>query len=181
MDLSPLRKWEVLGPDAEALVQRAVTRDIRRLAVGQVVYTAVCNETGGMIDDATVFRLGDDNFRFVGGDEYDGVWLRELAERLGLKVWVKPSTDQLHNVAVQGPESREIMTQFVWTPPTQPSIDGAEVVPLPGRAHRRLRRHPDRGVAHRLHGRARLRGLLPPRRRPGGVGRDLGGGRSRTG
>ena len=85
MDLSPLRKWEVLGPDAEALVQHAVTRDIRRLAVGQVVYTAVCNETGGMIDDATVFRLGQDNFRFIGGDEYDGVWLRELAERLGLQ------------------------------------------------------------------------------------------------
>jgi aminomethyltransferase len=123
MDLSPLRKWEVLGPDAEALVQHAVTRDIRRLAVGQVVYTAVCNETGGMIDDATVFRLGQDNFRFVGGDEYDGIWLRELAERLGLKVWVKPSTDELHNLAVQGPESREIMKQFVWTPPTQPSVD----------------------------------------------------------
>jgi aminomethyltransferase len=123
MDLSPLRKWEVLGPDAEALVQHAVTRDIRRLAVGQVVYTAVCNETGGMIDDATVFRLGQDNFRFIGGDEYDGIWLRELAERLGLKAWVKPTTDQLHNVAVQGPASREIMKQLVWTPPTQPPLE----------------------------------------------------------
>ena len=58
MDLSPLRKWEVLGPDAEALIQATITRDARRLAVGQVVYTAVCNETGGMIDDATVFRHG---------------------------------------------------------------------------------------------------------------------------
>jgi aminomethyltransferase len=123
MDLSPLRKWEVLGPDAETLVQHAVTRDIRRLAVGQVVYTAVCNETGGMIDDATVFRLGDDNFRFIGGDEYDGVWLKELGERLGLKAFVKPSTDQLHNVAVQGPHSREIMKELIWTPPTQPPLD----------------------------------------------------------
>ena len=61
-----------------------------------------------MIDDATVFRLGQDNFRFVGGDDYDGVWLKEQAERRGLKVWVKPSTDQLHNVAVQGPASRDI-------------------------------------------------------------------------
>ena len=123
MDLSPLRKWEVLGPDAEALMQHAVTRDIRRLAVGKVVYTAVCNETGGMIDDATVFRLGDDNFRFVGGDDYDGVWLKELAERKGLKVNVKPSTDQLHNLAVQGPASREILKQIVWTPPTQTPLD----------------------------------------------------------
>ena len=123
MDLSPLRKWEVLGPDAETLIQWAITRDARRLAVGHVVYTAVCNETGGMIDDATVFRLGDDNFRFIGGDEYTGVWLKELAERLGLHVFVKPSTDQLHNLAVQGPESRELMKQLVWTPPTQPGLD----------------------------------------------------------
>ena len=123
MDLSPLRKWEVLGPDAEALIQMAITRDARRLAVGQVVYTAVCNETGGMIDDATVFRLGDNNFRFIGGDPYTGVWLKELAERLDLKVWVKPSTDQLHNVAVQGPESREIMKKLIWNPPTQPGLE----------------------------------------------------------
>ncbi len=122
MDLSPLRKWEVLGPDAETLIQRTITRNARKLAVGQVVYTAICNETGGMIDDATVFRLGNDNFRFVGGDEYDGVWLRTVADQLGLKVWIKPSTDQLHNIAVQGPLSREALAEFVWTPPTQPSL-----------------------------------------------------------
>jgi aminomethyltransferase len=123
MDLSPLRKWEILGPDAELLVQRTVTRNIRRLAVGQVVYTALCNETGGMIDDATVFRLGDDNFRFVGGDAYDGVWLKEQAERMGLRAFVKPSTDQLHNLAVQGPLSRDVLTGLVWTPPTQPGLE----------------------------------------------------------
>jgi aminomethyltransferase len=119
MDLSPLRKWEILGPDAESLVQWVITRDARKLGVGQVTYTAVCNETGGMIDDSTVFRLGQDNFRFVGGDEYDGVWLREQAEKRDLKVWIKPSTDQLHNIAVQGPASRDILRELVWTPPTQ--------------------------------------------------------------
>jgi aminomethyltransferase len=98
------------------------TRDVRKLAVGQVVYTALCNETGGMIDDATVFRLGQDNFRFIGGDEYDGVWLREVAERDGLRAWVKPSTDQLHNLALQGPASRDALAEIVWTPPTQPSL-----------------------------------------------------------
>jgi aminomethyltransferase len=122
MDLSPLRKWEVLGPDAELLMQRTVTRDIRKLGVGQVVYTALCNETAGMIDDATVFRLGDNNFRFVGGDEYDGVWLKEIADRDGLHALVKPSTDELHNVAFQGPESRAALAEIVWTPPTQPSL-----------------------------------------------------------
>jgi aminomethyltransferase len=123
MDLSPLRKFEVVGPDAEALLQAAVTRNIRKLATGQVVYTAVCNETGGMLDDATVFRLGPDTFRFVGGDEYDGTWLRQLAGRLGLdQVWIKHSTDQLHNIAVQGPKSRDLLRELVWTPATQPEF-----------------------------------------------------------
>jgi len=123
MDLSPLRKFEVVGPDAEALLQAAVTRNIRKLADGQVVYTAVCNETGGMLDDATVFRLGADRFRFVGGDEHDGVWLRQLAGRLGLdQVWVKHSTDHLHNLAVQGPRSRDLLRELIWTPPTQPAF-----------------------------------------------------------
>jgi glycine cleavage system T protein (aminomethyltransferase) len=121
MDLSPLRKFEVLGPDAEALLQATVTRNIRKLSHGQVVYSAMCNETGGMIDDCTIFRLGDTNFRFVGGDEYDGVWLREQAQRLGLdRAWVKQSTDQLHNIAVQGPASRNLLSSIIWTPPTQP-------------------------------------------------------------
>ena len=119
MDLSPLRKFEILGPDAEALMQATMTRDIRRLADGQVVYTAMCNETGGMLDDGTVFRIAPDNFRFVGGAEYDGVWLREQAERLGLRVWVKESTDDLHNIGIQGPASREILAALVWTPPAQ--------------------------------------------------------------
>ena len=123
MDLSPLRKFEVTGPDAEELLQATMTRNIRRLAVGQVVYTAMCNETGGMIDDGTVFRLGQNNLRFVGADDYDGVWLREQARRLGLRVWVKRSTDQLHNLSVQGPKSRDLLKQIVWTPPAQPGFE----------------------------------------------------------
>jgi len=121
-DLSPLRKWEILGPDAETLMQRTITRNARKLSVGQVVYTALCNETGGMIDDATVYRLGENNFRFVGGDEYDGIWLREVADREHLNVLVKPSTDELHNIAVQGPASREALSKIVWTAPTQTGL-----------------------------------------------------------
>jgi len=122
-DLSPLRKFEVLGPDAEALLQWTMTRDIRRLAVGQVVYTAMCHETGGMIDDGTLLRLGSDNFRWIGGVDYGGIWLREQAEKRGLRVWVKSSTEQLHNVAVQGPKSGGILAQVVWTPAAQPSME----------------------------------------------------------
>ncbi|MGI5350340.1 DUF1989 domain-containing protein [Streptomyces sp. CA-250714] len=123
MDLSALRKFEVVGPDAEALLQASVTRNMRKLAQGKVVYTAVCSETGGMIDDGTVFRLGCDNFRFVVGDEYTGTWLRNKATELGLdRVRVKNSTDQLHNIAVQGPKSRDLLREIIWTPPTQPAF-----------------------------------------------------------
>jgi aminomethyltransferase len=123
IDLSPLRKFEVTGPDAETLLQRAVTRDVRKLSEGQVVYSAMCHETGGMIDDCTIFRLGKDNFRFIGGDEASGLALRELGQKLGLRAWVRSSTDQLHNLSVQGPKSREILKQVVWTPPAQTSIE----------------------------------------------------------
>jgi aminomethyltransferase len=123
LDLSPLRKFEVTGPDAEALMQWCMTRDMKKLSVGQVVYSAMCYEHGGMIDDGTVFRLGKDQFRWIGGDDYSGVWLREQAEKLGLKVMVRSSTDQMHNLAVQGPNSREIMKRMIWTAPHQPTIE----------------------------------------------------------
>jgi len=123
MDLSALRKFEVLGPDAERLMQWVLTRNMRRLATGQVVYSAMCYETGGMIDDGTAFRLGDDNFRWVGGCDYGGEWMREQAAELDLNVWVRTSTDQIHNVAVQGPKSREILREVVWTPPAQPAVE----------------------------------------------------------
>ncbi|MGB3244535.1 MAG: DUF1989 domain-containing protein [Sulfitobacter sp.] len=123
MDLSPLRKFEITGPDAEALCQYVFTRNMKSLAIGGVVYTAMCYEHGGMIDDGTVFRLARDNFRWIGGNDYGGEWLREQAEKLGLKVLVRSSTDQLHNVAVQGPESRDLLRKIVWTAPHNPELD----------------------------------------------------------
>lgn len=123
MDLSPLRKFEITGPDSEALCQYIFTRDIRKLAVGGVVYTAMCYDHGGMIDDGTVFRLGKDNFRWIGGSDYGGEWIREQAQKLGMKVLVRSSTDQLHNVAVQGPESRDLLRKVVWTAPHNPDFD----------------------------------------------------------
>jgi aminomethyltransferase len=122
IDLSPLRKFEVTGPDAEALMQYTLTRDVKKLSEGQVVYSAMCYEHGGMIDDGTLFRLGRDRFRWIGGDEFGGDWLRQQAEKAGLKVLVRHSTDQLHNLAVQGPRSREIMAKIIWTAPVQPTI-----------------------------------------------------------
>ena len=122
MDLSPLRKYEITGPDAEALMQMGVTRNIKKLAVGQVVYTAMCYEHGGMIDDGTVFRLAPDNFRWIGGNDLSGLALRELAEKHKLNAWVRNSTSHLCNVAVQGPLSREILADVIWTGPQQATV-----------------------------------------------------------
>ncbi len=123
MDLSPLRKYEVTGPDAEDLMQMCVTRNVKKLAVGQLTYTAMCYEHGGMIDDGTLFRLGETNFRWIGGNDTSGLWLREQAEKHGMNAWVRSSTDQLHNVAIQGPLSRDILKEVLWTAPDAPTVE----------------------------------------------------------
>jgi len=122
MDLSALRKAEVTGPDAEALLDWILTRDVTRLGEGQVVYSAMCHPHGGMIDDGTLFRLGAQNFRWIGGSDEGPDWMRREAARLGLDVLVRGSTDQLHNLAVQGPQSRALLEGLIWTAPHQPRL-----------------------------------------------------------
>lgn len=122
MDLSALRKFEVLGPDAEALLNHCLTRDVSKLAIGQVVYSAMCYAHGGVLDDGTLLRLGADAFRWIGGEDYAGVWLREQARVLGMKVWIKSASQQIHNIAVQGPLSRELLKGMIWSPGTQPAL-----------------------------------------------------------
>ena len=122
MDLSPLRKYEITGPDAEELMQLCVTRNMKKLSVGGIVYTAICYDHGGMIDDGTVFRLGETNFRWIGGNDDSGLWIRKVAQEQGLNAWVRSSTDHHHNVAVQGPKSVDILSEVIWTPPTQATV-----------------------------------------------------------
>ena len=117
IDLSPLRKFDLNGREALSLLQAVVTRDLSKLVDGQVVYSAMCNEEGGMVDDGTVFRFDGSSFRFVGYTDDDGPWLEQHATRLGLDVEVRPVTSTVHNVAVQGPASREVVSGLFWTPP----------------------------------------------------------------
>ena len=123
MDLSPLRKFEITGPDAEDLMQYTLTRNIKKLSIGQIVYSAMCYENGCMLDDGTLFRLGKDNFRWIGGQDYGGAWLIEQAKKKNYKVWVRSSTDQIHNLAIQGPNSRNILKDIIWTSPQQPKVE----------------------------------------------------------
>ncbi len=123
IDLSSLRKFEILGPDAEELMNYTLTRNVKKLSVGQVAYSAMCYENGQMFDDGTVFKLSDHGFRWICGDEYGGEWLKEIAKKKNYKVVIKNSTDQISNVSIQGPNSRKILNKIIFTPPTQPSID----------------------------------------------------------
>jgi aminomethyltransferase len=123
MDLSPLRKMEVMGPDAETFLQSVFPRDVRKLAVGQIYYTALCYEHGGMVDDGTLFRLCQNNFRWIGGDDASLLWLREQAVKSGANVLLKSATNEIHNVAVQGPKSRDTLRPLIWTPGGRPTLD----------------------------------------------------------
>ncbi len=122
IDLSSLRKFEILGPDSEELMNYTLTRNVKKLSVGQVVYSSMCYENGSMFDDGTLLKMSDHGFRWICGDEYAGEWLKQQAKKKNYKVLVKNSTDQINNISLQGPNSRKILEKFIFTPPTQPSI-----------------------------------------------------------
>lgn len=106
IDVSPLYKYRVSGPDAERLVDRVITRDATRLARGQVFYTPWCDEHGKVLDDGTVHRLDDDSYRWTAADPQLR-WLR-LNSR-GLDVAVEEETDSVAALALQGPLSRDVL------------------------------------------------------------------------
>ncbi|MCV3272161.1 DUF1989 domain-containing protein [Roseobacter sinensis] len=122
-DMSGLRKYDVMGPDAERLLQRALTRDIARLAVWRGSYAVMCDDTGQVIDDGTLFRLAPHLFRWCCGSEESGRALTALAEREGLQVRIHDLGGALPNLALQGPKSREILRKLVFTQPHVPNLD----------------------------------------------------------
>jgi aminomethyltransferase len=110
LDVSPLFKYRIAGRDAARLVDRVVTRDVRQMAVGQVVYTPWCEERGKVLDDGTVTRLAEDEFRLTAA-EPNLRWLYQNAA--GLEVAIEDLSDTLAALAVQGPASREVLKAAV--------------------------------------------------------------------
>src|SRR5688500_2101209 len=68
IDVSPLFKYMVTGPDATRLVDRVIARDATRVAVGQVIYAVWCNEDGHVVDDGTLTRIGETTWRWTAAD-----------------------------------------------------------------------------------------------------------------
>jgi aminomethyltransferase len=110
IDVSPLFKYRVSGRDATRLVDRVVTRDVPKMAVGQVAYTHWCDGDGKVIDDGTVSRLGPELYRWTAA-EPNLRWIRQNAH--GLEVEVEDVSDKLAALALQGPTSREILRSCV--------------------------------------------------------------------
>ncbi|WP_348540509.1 DUF1989 domain-containing protein [Shimia sp. R9_3] len=122
-DMSGLRKFDIIGPDAERLLQRATTRDVSRLAVWRGSYTLMCDEAGQVIDDGTLFRLGPELFRWCCGSEESGRQLDALAKQEGLQVRIHAMGNALPNLAVQGPKSRDLLRKLTFTQSTVPALD----------------------------------------------------------
>jgi aminomethyltransferase len=106
IDVSPLYKYVVTGPDALQLVDRVITRDATKLAVGQVLYTPWCDERGKVIDDGTVSRLDETTFRWTAADPCYR-WIRMNAG--GLHVDVRDVSEELGALALQGPRARAVL------------------------------------------------------------------------
>ena len=122
-DMSGLRKYDIVGPDAEKLMQLATTRNVAKLPVWRGAYTLMCDESGSIIDDGTLFRLAPEIFRWCCGSEESGRTLQNLAAEQGLQVRVHAMRNAMPNLAIQGPKSRDLLRKIAFTQPHVPSLD----------------------------------------------------------
>ena len=106
IDISPLFKYIVSGPDAARLVDRVITRDVETMAVGQVFYTPWCDEQGQVIDDGTVSRLDEQRFRWTSADP-SLRWITQNAT--GLRVTVEDVSETIAALALQGPMAAGVL------------------------------------------------------------------------
>ena len=110
IDVSPLFKYRITGKDATRLVDRIITRDLRKVAIGQVIYTPWCDEYGKVIDDGTVSRLDEDAYRWTAADP-SLRWFTQNA--FGLSVQIEDISESVAALALQGPTSGRLLIQIV--------------------------------------------------------------------
>ena len=105
-DVSPLYKYRIGGPDAARLLDRMVTRDVTKCAVGQVLYTPWCDADGKVIDDGTISRLDERTFRLTSAEpNVRWLWMNAV----GLDVTIEEISARTAALALQGPLSRAIL------------------------------------------------------------------------
>jgi len=113
IDVSPLMKYVIEGPDAARLLHKVTTRDVLKMQVGQVYYTGWCDDDGKLIDDGTVSRLDETRFRMTSAEPS----LRWLAmNAVGMEVKVTEVTDRMATLSLQGPKSRAVLNRLCADP-----------------------------------------------------------------
>ena len=110
LDVTPLYKYDVRGPDSGIFLARIWTRNIARMTVGQVVYSTMCDENGHVLDDGTIARLSEDHYRATSSEPW-GRWFD--CHSRGFDVQIEETTDQIAALALQGPRSRDILRDVV--------------------------------------------------------------------
>lgn len=110
IDISPLFKYRITGNDATRLVDRIITRDLRKVAVGQVIYTPWCDEHGKVIDDGTVSRLDENLYRWTAADP-SLRWFTQNAA--GMDVQIEDISESVAALALQGPTSTRLLKTIV--------------------------------------------------------------------
>src|SRR5438093_420215 len=113
IDITPLYKYDIIGPDAARLIDRVITRDVRKCTPGQVFYSVWCDEDGKTLQDGTIFRLANDFFRMNAADPTYR-WLQ--INSVGMDVKINDVSTQYAALALQGPLSREILKQVMHGP-----------------------------------------------------------------
>ena len=151
-------EFEVKGPGALAFLQRVTSNDVAKLADGQAQYSALPLPNGAPVDDVIVYRRGAERFLMVvnaGNIEKDFAWL-QAQEPEGCDARRTAAT-RYALIALQGPRAQAILQ-----PLTAIDLPAIKLLPLRGRAGRGRAGH---RLAHRLHGRGRLRDLRGARAR----------------
>jgi len=105
-DLTPMMKYRITGPDAEAFLNRLLTRDIRKVKVGRVAYAVWCDDGGQVMDDGTVFHLGRNDYRLCAYSRMMD-WMQWSA--MGFDVTIVDETAAVAALAIQGPTSCAIL------------------------------------------------------------------------
>jgi aminomethyltransferase len=106
IDISPLYKYLITGKDATKLVDRVITRDIRKVAAGQVIYCCWCDERGKVIDDGTVTRLEENKYRWTAADP-SLRWFRQNGTNMDVQV--EDISEKVAALALQGPTSGKLL------------------------------------------------------------------------
>ena len=107
MDLTPMEKYRISGPDAPAFLNRLVTRDVSALKPGRVTYVVWCNDDGKVLDDGTIFHLRPGEYRLC-SQHHQLDWL--LISSLGMDVNIEEETHEVAALSVQGPTSCSALT-----------------------------------------------------------------------